>query len=395
MQSRRIDLEREISIQVPAFDAFITEYSSNISATGMFIRSEKPMPPDTHLNFEFKIADDWKLIRGKATVVWSRYRKEGPGQPSGMGVLFTELDPQSRRLISWIIEKHVREGGRPFELGELREPSDLDQLEEPGPVADEWDAEAEVRAATRSVPPPRPSARPPRGGAERPKTQAPLEPVRFRLGPLILAGLAVALVLAGLFWLSERGAQSIASPDTGSVAPPASSEPADGKVEPRTPDPSKTADETAARVPADAPAPAPDRPVTPRPSAPPPAASPSEPAVPAVFYEAAKRLVEGWSQAWSDQDVDAYLSFYSRSFKPDAGQSRSAWAASRRERLRAPEFIEVTVSGLEAEVVSESRGRASFEQGYRSDTFQDTVHKVLELVREDGRWKILEEKSSS
>ena len=59
------------------------------------------------------------------------------------------------------------------------------------------------------------------------------------------------------------------------------------------------------------------------------------------------------------------------------------------------EFIQISVTALETEVVSESRGRAVFTQGYRSNTYQDSVRKVLELVREDGRWKILEEKTVS
>ncbi len=385
MHSRRIDLEREISIRVPAFDAFVTEYSANISATGMFIRSDKPLPPETQLAFEFKIADDWKLIRGKATVVWSRYRNEGPDQPSGMGILFTELEPQSRRLIAWIIEKHVREGGTPFDLGELSEPTDLDDLGAAAEPASEPAAPAAARTPARA----RQAGPPPRATADRPKAPLPPEPIRFRLGPLILAGLAVTLVLAGLFWLSERGAQSIANPEPSSRPPSADAggaadaSPTPGES-PTVADPSPE-DDPAATATATSPG------ADPPSAASSPAASPA--AVSPVFLEAVRRLVDGWSRAWSEQDVDAYLSHYSRSFRPADGRSRSAWAAERRQRLQAPAFIEISVSDLEAEVVSESRGRATFEQGYRSDTYEDKVRKVLELVREDGRWRILEETS--
>ena len=120
IDSRRIALEREVTIRVPRFDTFVTEYSTNISTTGMFIVSEKPHSPGTTFTFEFSVADDWKLIRGKAQVVWTRYRDEDKERPAGMGVRFVELDAQSRRLIRWIVEKNIREGGKPFELDELR-----------------------------------------------------------------------------------------------------------------------------------------------------------------------------------------------------------------------------------------------------------------------------------
>jgi xylose isomerase len=61
VDSRRVSLEREIAIRVPRFDTFVTEYSQNISTTGMFIVSDKPQPPGTTFSFEFSVADDWKL----------------------------------------------------------------------------------------------------------------------------------------------------------------------------------------------------------------------------------------------------------------------------------------------------------------------------------------------
>lgn len=360
MPSRRIDLDREISIQVPAFDSFVTEYSANVSTTGMFIKSDKPLPPDTEITFEFKIADDWKLIRGEAMVVWCRYRDEGPEHPAGMGVQFTNLETQSRRLISWIIEKHVREGGRPFDLDKLRgmAPEALAATEESSKSKP-----ATVPAATRPTDQPRSRADRPIQRAHAPGAGAAS---RFRLGSLLLAGLAAALVLGGLFWLSERGAQSVANPEL-------------------PPDP--IAVQGNDQTPNEGAAPSDPARAAPTPPTESPLASP-------VFLEAAKRVVDGWSRAWSAQDVDAYLSYYSLDFQPSNGQSRSAWAATRRQRLQAPEFIQISITGLETEVVSDSRGRARFNQGYRSNTYQDSVRKILELVREDGRWMILEEKSA-
>ena len=47
-----------------------------------------------------------------------------------------------------------------------------------------------------------------------------------------------------------------------------------------------------------------------------------------------------------------------------------------------------------AETLSEDRARVSFDQSYRSETYRDQVHKILELIRENGGWKILSERQA-
>ncbi len=42
--------------------------------------------------------------------------------------------------------------------------------------------------------------------------------------------------------------------------------------------------------------------------------------------------------------------------------------------------------------MSAERARVSFDQSYRSNLYSDDMRKTLELVREDGRWKIVEER---
>jgi hypothetical protein len=59
--------------------------------------------------------------------------------------------------------------------------------------------------------------------------------------------------------------------------------------------------------------------------------------------------------------------------------------------LKAPRFIEVQVTGLRTVVFGESRGSASFQQRYVSNTYRDEVTKVLSLVREGGKWRIARE----
>ncbi len=115
----RVALSRKISLKFPHFQGFLTEYSSNLSVTGMFVKTNNLEPPGTTVDFEFLLPDGLKLIRGKAEVVWIRDRADGPEQPIGMGLRFVRLDAESRRMIRWTVEKQVLEKGSLVDMEEL------------------------------------------------------------------------------------------------------------------------------------------------------------------------------------------------------------------------------------------------------------------------------------
>lgn len=126
-----------------------------------------------------------------------------------------------------------------------------------------------------------------------------------------------------------------------------------------------------------------------------PAVIDEAPAAPAPSpIEAAVETVHAWAAAWSDQRVEDYLSFYAEDFRPPDGLDRTAWEEQRRERLRRPAYIRVTISSLAAEPAGEDAVRATFGQEYESDTFADRVTKVMTLVDRGGRWRILTERST-
>ena len=103
-------------------------------------------------------------------------------------------------------------------------------------------------------------------------------------------------------------------------------------------------------------------------------------------------LAQTWARAWSEQRVDDYLRFYAADFRPAGGLSRGAWEAQRRKRILRPRRIEVGLSAIEAMPIGVERAQVSFDQSYRSDDYRDAVRKTLELIKEDGSWKILAEK---
>ena len=95
-QNDRLTINKEFE----SFDAFIQEYVTNISRTGVFIKSSAPLSVGTHVNLRFTvIMDDIETIEGIGEVV----RVES--DPSGMGVVFRELSTYSKGLIDKLLTR--------------------------------------------------------------------------------------------------------------------------------------------------------------------------------------------------------------------------------------------------------------------------------------------------
>ena len=106
------------------------------------------------------------------------------------------------------------------------------------------------------------------------------------------------------------------------------------------------------------------------------------------------KAVNGWAEAWSKRDVDAYLGYYAKDFQTPAGESRAAWEKQRRERISAAKTINVGVGSPKVTVNGANQATVRFRQAYQSDKFKSTGSKTLVLVKgAEGRWQIQQEKS--
>lgn len=95
---KRTDERVTINKEFESFDAFIQEYVTNISRTGVFIRSTSPLPVGTRVNLHFTvIMDDIETIQGVGEVVRS--------EKDGMGVVFRELSSHSKGLIDKLLTR--------------------------------------------------------------------------------------------------------------------------------------------------------------------------------------------------------------------------------------------------------------------------------------------------
>jgi hypothetical protein len=94
----RRDTRVTINKEFESFDAFIHEYVTNISRSGAFIKSKKPLPVGTMVNLRFTvIMDEVETVEGVGEVV----RVED--DPPGMGVVFREVGAYSKGIIERLL----------------------------------------------------------------------------------------------------------------------------------------------------------------------------------------------------------------------------------------------------------------------------------------------------
>ena len=106
-QAARREERVTINKEFESYDAFIHEYVTNISRSGVFVRSKTPLAVGTKVNLHFTvIMDDIEAVEGVGEVV--RVHDD----PPGMGVVFTELSSYSKGLIDKLL---TSQGRRPHE----------------------------------------------------------------------------------------------------------------------------------------------------------------------------------------------------------------------------------------------------------------------------------------
>lgn len=98
--SGRANARITINKDFESFDQFIEEYITNISASGVFIKTRKPLPVGTEVDLRFSvIMDDIETIEGVGEVV--RVQDD----PPGMGVVFRKLSAYSQSLIGKLLTR--------------------------------------------------------------------------------------------------------------------------------------------------------------------------------------------------------------------------------------------------------------------------------------------------
>lgn len=137
----RVPLQQPVRLKFARFQDFLTEVSANISAGGMFLRSDTPRTPGEELDFVLSLEDGFTLVEGRGEVKWNRDDSDQPDRPAGMGVKFLELYGDSEALVQRVVSQHTEKGGETFSL-EVNEDTDSEN----SPEEPELDFEAQIAA---------------------------------------------------------------------------------------------------------------------------------------------------------------------------------------------------------------------------------------------------------
>jgi uncharacterized protein (TIGR02266 family) len=93
-QEPRLTINKEFD----SFEQFIQEYVTNISQSGVFIRTKTPLAIGTQVDLHFSvIMDGIETIEGVGEVM------RVSDDPPGMGVVFRELSNYSQNLIGKLL----------------------------------------------------------------------------------------------------------------------------------------------------------------------------------------------------------------------------------------------------------------------------------------------------
>jgi uncharacterized protein (TIGR02266 family) len=96
----------DVEVDCASEDNYLFAYITDISATGIFVRTTTPEQAGTHLNLRLA-ADDLERIEVEGEVIWvNPYR---PGTPDnlhpGMGIRFINLDSDVRDRLFELIRR--------------------------------------------------------------------------------------------------------------------------------------------------------------------------------------------------------------------------------------------------------------------------------------------------
>ena len=106
-RAERADLVVRVDYQT--VDEFFSEFARNINEGGLFVESETPHPLGTRVDLQFKLPGGDEPVQVTGSVV--RASAGSADEPSGMGIVFDDLDTQTRQRINELVRR-LRAGSR-------------------------------------------------------------------------------------------------------------------------------------------------------------------------------------------------------------------------------------------------------------------------------------------
>ncbi len=106
------------------------------------------------------------------------------------------------------------------------------------------------------------------------------------------------------------------------------------------------------------------------------------------------KAVEAWADAWSNKETQRYLHHYAKDFQTPKGESYKAWAEDRKHKIEGKGHINVKIEQAQISVEGNT-ATVKFRQIYKSDQLTANSRKTLNMIKQDGKWLIKQERSGS
>ena len=108
----RIPLSLEVSIRFDDINSFVSEFSSDLSVGGIFIKTQKPRKVGTEVKLSMNLQNGQKLIEATGRVVRVVLAGDAySGATPGMAIKFMKLHPESKNIIKQCIEDQGSNSG--------------------------------------------------------------------------------------------------------------------------------------------------------------------------------------------------------------------------------------------------------------------------------------------
>jgi len=88
-------------------NAYLYDYSNDLSEGGIFVETESPSPPGTPLTLRFTLPDVDRVFEARGKVAWIHDGQGAIGKSvaRGMGVEFVSVEEKDRKLIQEYVGK--------------------------------------------------------------------------------------------------------------------------------------------------------------------------------------------------------------------------------------------------------------------------------------------------
>ena len=86
-------IPKVLSLSFKSSSGFVKAFSGDLSAGGMFIKTNTPLAKEESFVLKLRLPNDSKILKIGCKVAWTRKETDNPAKhPLGMGIKFTKID---------------------------------------------------------------------------------------------------------------------------------------------------------------------------------------------------------------------------------------------------------------------------------------------------------------